>query len=99
MLDGLEMIEQHVTRHHGHPWDTSTRKGFDLLEAEADNQNEILEFVEKAKNKFWQPWLVANVPNEQGKYGAALYKPCGIKEDWHDSPEKPHPGIEEKNNE
>lgn len=86
------MIQQNVTRDFGHPWNSEKRKGFDLLEAHADSEAEIQEFVEKAQNKYWQTWIVANVPNEEGRYGAALYKPCDIQQEWHDSSDKPHPG-------
>ncbi len=86
------MIENHVTRNYGHPWDASKRPGFDLLEVRSDSEAELNAFVVKAEVKFWSPWIVGNVMDENGLFGAALYKPCGINQPWHDSPEKPHPG-------
>ena len=87
------MIEYHVIRNFGHPWDMQKRPGFDLLEARSDSEIELQEFVAKAEIKFWSPWIVGNVMGEAGFFGAALYKPCGINEQWDDSPQKPHPGI------
>lgn len=87
------MISWNVVRDFGHPWDTNTRKGFDLMEANADSEVELAAFIKQAETKFWKPWLVSNVEAEDGKYGAVLFKPCGIIEFWEDSPKNPHPGI------
>lgn len=88
------MIEHHITLNYGHPWDNAARKGFDLLEVRTDTQDGLNDFVGAAKDAHWDTWFVASVVGEDDKFGAALYKPCGINEVWTDEPEKPHAGGE-----
>lgn len=82
-------VEVIVTKGHGHPWDS--RPGFDLLELRAETQAELNAAVASAAEKFWQPWIIGEMAD--GRPGAALYKPSGIREPWQDSPDKPHPGC------
>lgn len=89
----MEKIERTtVLRNAGHPWDRDIRPGFDLLFISVDNQSEMDALVEAAEKKFWQPWLIG-FNEETGLPGGVMYKPCDIKADWHDSPDKPHPGC------
>lgn len=81
-----------VQRNAGHPWDGNKRPGFDLLRVQADTQEEMNALVVAAEKKFWRPWLIG-INDATGLPGGAMYKPCDIKHDWHDSPEKPHPGC------
>jgi len=64
---------------------------------DADTQSELDKAVAAAKLKFWQLWLAGfNTVEEVIKFdqpSAIFYKPSGILETWHDSPEQPHPGI------
>ncbi|WP_297505805.1 hypothetical protein [Ferrovum sp.] len=90
------MIESHVSRNHGHPWDA--RPGFDLLEVISDEKAAIERFIEEAERKFWAVWISGYQTDAFGeidlkKFGAVLFKPSGIREDWQDSPDAPHPGI------
>lgn len=82
------MINFHVSSNAGHPWDG--RPGFDILEFECDAQAEDT-FRAAAERKFWQAWLIGFGAN--GKHGGAFYKPSGIKNEWKDSPQAPHPGC------
>lgn len=90
------MIEYHVTRNFGHPWNTKGRPGFDLLEVtSADTEAELDDFIKKAELNFWQVWISGEFINEeQGSMGigAVLYKPCDIDKEWNDDPKNPHPG-------
>lgn len=76
----------------GHPWDG--RPGFDLLELQADTADALNAAVTEAKRKFWQPWLVGT--SEDGTPNGVMFKPSGITQEWHDSPENRHPGIIQK---
>lgn len=85
------MIEKHLSRNHGHPWDG--RPGFDLLEIRGTSKEEIDAFVKKARERFWHAWIVGE---EEGTHRpcAVLYKPCGQMKPWEDDPTKgtKHPG-------
>lgn len=81
--------ETTVQRDIGHPWDG--RPGFDILHLEADTQEEIDVLVKRAKEKFWGTWLIG-INEETGLLGGAMYKPCDANSPWEDSPDKPHPG-------
>lgn len=88
------MIEYHISRSAGHPGD-STRAGFDLLEYRVDTVAEKVDFLKRARDKFWKVWVDGFDMNEgvwTGRYAGALYKPSGWMEPWTDSEDHPHPG-------
>jgi len=74
----------------GHPY--NKRPGFDVLMMSADNDEALEEAINKAKAKFWKPWLTGYAADATLP-AAMLYKPCGIDKDWNDSIPNPHPGI------
>jgi hypothetical protein len=76
------MIKFEVLRNCGHPWDK--RIGWDGMDIESDSNSELLRFIEKAKKKFWNSWIIGTHPN--GTYGAFLYKPSGATTMWSDIP-------------
>lgn len=78
-----------VSRNAGHPWDG--RPGFDLMELNADTQEEMDAAVKRAEAKFWSPWLIGTHETTK-KPGGLMYKPSGIMEPWQDSYHQPHPG-------
>lgn len=57
----------------------------------AESPAELAAAQEKAERKFWQTWICGTRESD-GKAGAVMYKPCGAREPWLDSPEQPHPG-------
>lgn len=82
-------VEFSIARGAGHPWDG--RPGFDLMEVAADTRDELEAFARTARTRFWEPWLLGR-QGGTGRPGGVLYKPSGIREHWHDSGERPHPG-------
>jgi hypothetical protein len=81
-------IQFHIRRQAGHPWDS--RPGFDILEVVSDTQDGLKAFDKKAGLRFWKAWIMGR--DESGKPAAVYYKPSGVKAEWQDSPEDPHPG-------
>lgn len=83
-------ITPDLLRNHGHPWDK--RPGFDMLFVAGDTEAELDEYAKRAKQKFWAVWCGGR-DADTGQLLYALYKPCGINEEWDDHLHTPHPGI------
>lgn len=72
--------EIHVTKDFGHPW--TGEKGWDLLEAKADTEEELDRLIQAAESKYWNVWLRDNT----GNIGVAMYKPTGATRKWECRP-------------
>ena len=84
-------VQIEVCRNAGHPWDG--RNGFDLMWIRGTGDAELQSVVTAAERKFWQQWLVGTC-DATGNPAGLLYKPCAIRQAWHDTPERPHPGCQ-----
>jgi hypothetical protein len=79
-----------LTPNFGHPADE--RPGFDLIEIESYIEQEFWELVDKLNKDYWHTWIAG----KQGDhYAAALYQPCGIREEWIDEPKHPFDATKE----
>lgn len=101
ILAGAEVIKKEVeerkarlhvevVRNAGHPWDS--RAGFDIMYVDSSYLFEFNQAVKSAESKYWKSWGTG-FNFEANIFSAVMFKPCGISEDWEDSPKDPHPGI------
>ena len=88
------MVKQRILRHAGHPWFGVLKPNFDHMEVRAGSQAELDAFVERAADKFWQPWILGVCTLDDGTEvpGGLLYKPSGWAQAWIDRADQPHPG-------
>ena len=75
------MISKEIFRNAGHPWDN--REWWDRMYVHAATDSEIYSFVAKAKQKFWEAWIVGE---HDGIPAAVMYKPSGATAPWADIP-------------
>lgn len=92
------MLQKHLTRTAGHPWDG--RPGFDLMEFQCETNQECRRFVDAAQAKHWHPWMIGHSLDQPADaysptfpFGGVLYKPSGAMAPWSDHPDAPHPGA------
>jgi len=95
-LDATPVLVDHpevggvVLRGVGHPWGDGPpeeKADWDGMELIATSKAALDRVVAAAEKRYWKAWIVGTQEDDQFPFGAYLFKPSGVNQDWDDSPQ------------